>query len=124
VDGQRTIVKSIMSSNQHISSHSPPPILDSMHDHDCRPYFKKSCQLRKKYQHFSLASSRIIYNRISIIFSLSAEKMSVIFNLFSQKKPVYMLLFMSITVISVSSIARNKDWSIDVTPSVLIKTRS
>ena len=42
--------------------------------------------------------------------------MSVIFNLSSQKKTVFMLLFMSITVISVSSIARNKDRSIDVTP--------
>ena len=38
---------------------SPPPAYFGLltwfqHDHDCKPFFIKFCQLRKKYQNFSL----------------------------------------------------------------------
>ena len=33
----------------------PPPLTWLQHDHDCGPSFIKLCQLRKKYQNFSLA---------------------------------------------------------------------
>ena len=64
---------------------------------DCGPSFIKFCQLRKKYQHFSLALRASFLIEFLTVFSCRLKERKS-FLIYPLKKPVYMLLLISITI--------------------------
>ena len=75
-----------------------PSLTRLYHDHDCEPSFIKFSQLRKKYQHFSLALRASILIEILTIFSFSTLRKTVILNLFSHKKICIYAMGFGITI--------------------------